>query len=36
VVDYEHQTLSGGQAPAAGWISALRFDAKAGIVAAVQ
>jgi phage I-like protein len=23
VIDYEHQTLNGGQAPAAGWISAL-------------
>lgn len=25
VVDYEHQTLSGGEAPAAGWVKALRL-----------
>ena len=36
VIDYEHQTLTGQQAPAAGWIRALRFEAEAGIVATVE
>ncbi len=35
VVDYEHQTLSGGKAPAAGWISSLEKSA-AGLVAKVK
>lgn len=34
VVDYEHQTLSGNEAPAAGWISSLAKTA-AGLVAKV-
>ena len=35
VVDYEHQTLSGNEAPAAGWIKALAKTA-AGLVAKVD
>jgi len=35
VVDYEHQTLSGNEAPAAGWIRALAKTA-AGLVAKVE
>lgn len=42
VIDYEHQTLGGeyasptGQAPAAGWIKSLTWDAARGLVANVQ
>lgn len=36
VVDYEHQTLSGKEAPAAGWITALEWDPKKGILARVD
>lgn len=35
VIDYEHQTLSGGEAPAAGWIKALVKTAE-GLVAKVD
>lgn len=35
VVDYEHQTLSGSKAPAAGWISSLEKSAE-GLVAKVK
>jgi len=35
VVDYEHQTLSGDKAPAAGWISSLEKSAQ-GLVAKVK
>lgn len=35
VVDYDHQTLSGGKAPAAGWITALSKGAE-GLVAEVS
>lgn len=37
VIDYEHQTLSGGQAPAAGWINPeLVWDPQRGIIASVK
>lgn len=36
VFDYEHQTLSGDKAPAAGWITALRYDEGVGIMAKVS
>jgi phage I-like protein len=36
VIDYEHQTLSGGQAPAAGWIRELRWVPDTGIVASAE
>jgi hypothetical protein len=36
VIDYEHQTLSGKEAPAAGWITRLINRGKAGIWAAVM
>jgi phage I-like protein len=36
VIDYEHQTLSGGQAPAAGWIKRLIDKGKDGLWAAVE
>lgn len=36
VVDYEHQTITGGQAPAAGWITALDWDENRGIIAHVR
>ena len=32
VIDYEHQTLDGGKAPAAGWISALSWDDERGLI----
>ena len=35
VIDYEHQTLSGSKAPAAGWISSLEKSA-AGLVARIK
>lgn len=35
VIDYEHQTLSGGTAPAAGWISALAKSTE-GLVAKIK
>lgn len=36
VWDYEHQTVHGGKAPAAGWIKALRYDEGVGIMAKVE
>lgn len=36
VFDYEHQTLSGEKAPAAGWITAMRYDDGVGIMAKVD
>lgn len=36
VIDYEHQTLSGGQAPAAGWIKALVNKGAEGLHAVVE
>lgn len=36
VVDYEHQTLGGAQAPAAGWIKKLVARGKEGLWAAVE
>lgn len=36
VIDYEHQTLAGTQAPAAGWITKLINKGKDGIWAAVE
>jgi phage I-like protein len=36
VWDYEHQTLSGNKAPAAGWIKALRYDDGVGVMAKVD
>jgi phage I-like protein len=36
VIDYEHQTLKGGQAPAAGWISKLTNKGGKGLWAAVK
>lgn len=36
VWDYEHQTLAGGKAPAAGWIAALRYDDGVGVMAKVD
>lgn len=36
VIDYEHQTLSGGEAPAAGWIKKLVDKGKDGVWAAVE
>jgi len=36
VVDYEHQTLSGDKAPAAGWIYRLSWDEAQGIIAHVN
>lgn len=36
VIDYEHQTIVGGQAPAAGWIKRLAYDAKRGLIASVE
>lgn len=36
VIDYEHQTLEGVQAPAAGWIKSLNFKPKDGIYAMVE
>lgn len=36
VIDYEHQTLTGAKAPAAGWISKLIDKGKEGIWAAVS
>lgn len=36
VIDYEHQTLTGAKAPAAGWISKLMNKGKEGIWAAVS
>jgi phage I-like protein len=36
VVDYEHQTLADGQAPAAGWIKDLIWKGKEGLWAAVE
>jgi phage I-like protein len=36
VIDYEHQTLSGAEAPAAGWVTRLINRGKDGIWAAVE
>ncbi len=36
VIDYEHQTLDGAQAPAAGWIKKLSFKDNDGIYATVE
>jgi len=36
VIDYEHQTLSGAEAPAAGWVTRLINKGKDGIWAAVE
>lgn len=36
VVDYEHQTLSNGPAPAAGWIKKLRYIAGKGVLADIS
>lgn len=36
VIDYEHQTLYGDKAPAAGWIQALRYTDGVGIEARVE
>ena len=36
VIDYEHQTLNGVQAPAAGWIKKLIWKGKEGLCAAVE
>lgn len=36
VFDYEHQTLNGEQAPAAGWIKELSWDQGQGILARVE
>ena len=36
VIDYEHQTLGDGPAPAAGWVRELVFDPAAGILARVE
>lgn len=36
VIDYEHQTLEDGQAPAAGWIKNLIWKGKEGLWAAVE
>lgn len=36
VIDYEHQTLEGGQAPAAGWIKALESRGPDGLWARVE
>jgi phage I-like protein len=36
VIDYEHRTLDGDKAPAAGWITDLIWDPEAGIIAEVE
>ena len=36
VIDYEHQTLGGGQAPAAGWIKSITDKGKDGIHVVVE
>lgn len=36
VIDYEHQTLTGAEAPAAGWIKALSYDPLQGLWADVE
>ena len=36
VIDYEHQTLTGAEAPAAGWIKALSYDPVQGLWADVD
>lgn len=36
VIDYEHQTLGDGPAPAAGWVRELVFDPAAGILARTE
>lgn len=36
VIDYEHQSLSGGIAPAAGWIKRLMYRGEAGLWAEVE
>ncbi|MDZ7831637.1 MAG: phage protease [Desulfobacterales bacterium] len=36
VWDYEHQTIFGDKAPAAGWIKELKWDPEAGILARVE
>lgn len=36
VIDYEHQTLEGVQAPAAGWIKDLEYKKGVGVIARVE
>lgn len=36
VIDYEHQTLTGEKAPAAGWIKSIYWEPGRGIMAAVE
>lgn len=36
VIDYEHQTLNGGEAPAGGWIKSLRWEDGIGVMANVE
>jgi phage I-like protein len=36
VIDYEHQTVDGTKAPAAGWITAIRWDEGHGIMARTE
>lgn len=36
VIDYEHQTLEGGEAPAGGWIKSLRWEEGIGVMAQVD
>ncbi|MCP3662581.1 MAG: hypothetical protein GY696_08820, partial [Gammaproteobacteria bacterium] len=36
VFDYEHQTLDGVEAPAAGWVTQLSYDDEKGIIAHVD
>lgn len=36
VIDYEHQTIEGAKAPAAGWIKELKWDPAQGILARVE
>lgn len=36
VIDYEHQTLTGNEAPAAGWITGLTWEDGIGVIGEVQ
>lgn len=36
VIDYEHQTLNGGEAPAGGWIKSLRWEDGIGVMGQVE